>query len=138
MGFQASRTPNNAFVPYIVCLSTAARSGGGLSRAKAQACALPPFGRVARLIVRGPEPEAARNYLNLVADALRKEASPEVRLMGPAEAPIAKIRDLHRFHLQIRASSPAPLHDAIRAVLPQFPVPGELELAIDIDPISVL
>ena len=103
-----------------------------------EACALPPFGRVARLIVRGPEPEAARNYLNLVADALRKEASPEVRLMGPAEAPIAKIRDLHRFHLQIRASSPAPLHDAIRAVLPQFPVPGELELAIDIDPISVL
>ena len=101
-------------------------------------CSLPPYGRVARLIVKGPEPAAARAFLESLAQAIREEAPVEVRLLGPAEAPIAKIRNLHRFHLQIRASSPAPLHSAIRSILPRFSIPADLDLAIDIDPVSVL
>jgi primosomal protein N' (replication factor Y) len=103
-----------------------------------QAHALPPFGRVARLIVRGADPKPTKSFLEGMAQTLRQAAGPELRILGPAEAPIAKIRNLHRFHLQIRAAASGPLHELLRNVLPRSPAPHGVELAVDIDPVSML
>ena len=61
-----------------------------------------------------------------------------MRLLGPAPAPVVKIRNLYRFHLQLRAPSPKPLQDLLQAVLPGLHPPGGVELAVDIDPVSLL
>jgi primosomal protein N' (replication factor Y) len=99
---------------------------------------VPPFGRLVRLIARGPDEKAVVEYLGGVAAALRAQAPAEVRMLGPAPAPVEKIKNLFRFHLRLFAPSPRPLHDLLRAVLPGLPAPAPVELAVDVDPISML
>ncbi len=98
---------------------------------------LPPFGRMARLVARGPDAAAVADYLHAVAGALEGPAvASGVRLLGPAPAPVVKIKNLYRFHLQLRAPGPGPLHALLRLELPT--APAGVELAVDVDPVSLL
>jgi primosomal protein N' (replication factor Y) len=99
---------------------------------------VPPFGRLVRLIARGPEESAVYAYLREMADALRTAADPSVRVLGPAPAPILKIRNLYRFHIQLRCPGPRPLQHLARAVPATIAAPRGVELAIDVDPIHML
>jgi primosomal protein N' (replication factor Y) len=99
---------------------------------------VPPFGRLVRLIVRGADESASLHYLQALSAALAAEAPPTVKLLGPAPAPVVKIRNLFRFHLQLRAPSPKPLQDLLKSVIPQHPAPHGVELAVDVDPVSLL
>ncbi|WP_435020493.1 replication restart helicase PriA [Tundrisphaera sp. TA3] len=103
-----------------------------------QKAGLPPFGRMVRLIARGADARAVRIYLETLADALRAEAPSVVHMTTPFAAPVEKIRDLYRFHLRLRCPSPRPLQDLIHAVLPQYPPPSGVELAVDVDPVSMM
>jgi primosomal protein N' (replication factor Y) (superfamily II helicase) len=99
---------------------------------------MPPFGRLVRLIARGADEPAVRDYMDRLAEALKAAAPEAVRLHGPSPAPVLKIRNLYRYHLRLRCASPRPLqallHDAEAALAP----PAGVELAIDVDPISLL
>jgi primosomal protein N' (replication factor Y) len=99
---------------------------------------VPPFGRLVRIIARGRDEEATRQYLEVLAAALKAEAPADVRLLGPAPAPVLKIRHLFRFHLQLRSPSAKRLQALLHAVPPQHPAPSGVELAIDVDPVSML
>jgi primosomal protein N' (replication factor Y) len=99
---------------------------------------MPPFGRLVRLIARGADEPAVRDYMDHLAGALKSSAPAQVHLHGPSPAPVLKIRNLYRYHLRLRCASPRPLqallHDAASAMGP----PAGVELAIDVDPISLL
>lgn len=99
---------------------------------------LPPFGRLVRIMARGPDELIVRQYLEALSDALRAAAPPGVRLVGPAPAPVLKIRNLFRYHLRMHAATPRPLQDLLHNVPPTIPVPNGVELAIDVDPVSML
>ena len=99
---------------------------------------VPPFGRLVRLIARGPEESAVYAYLKEMADAFRRAAEPSVRVLGPAPAPILKIRNLYRFHIQLRCPVPRPLQVLARTVPQMIRTPQGIELAIDVDPIHML
>jgi primosomal protein N' (replication factor Y) len=99
---------------------------------------LPPFGRLVRVVARGPDEPQVRDYMDRLADALRAAAGPSVRLLGPAPAPVLKIRNLYRYHLRMLAPGPKPLQDLLHAVPPGVPAPPGIELAIDVDPVSML
>jgi primosomal protein N' (replication factor Y) len=99
---------------------------------------VPPYGRLVRIIARGRDEDATRQHLDDLAEALRAEAPPGVRLLGPAPAPVLKIRHLYRFHLQLRSASAKPLQALLHAVPPRYPAPSGVELAIDVDPVSML
>ncbi len=98
---------------------------------------VPPYGRIVRLIARGEDLLAIRRHLDDLASAFR-DAAPSVRILGPAPAPVEKIKDLYRLHLQLRAPTPRPLQEALQAVLPGHPAPRGVELAVDVDPMSML
>jgi primosomal protein N' (replication factor Y) len=99
---------------------------------------VPPFGRLVRLIARGPEESAVHAYLKDLAAAFRQAADPSVRILGPAPAPILKIRNLYRFHLQLRCPNPRPLQALAHSVPGCIPTPHGIELAVDVDPIQML
>lgn len=99
---------------------------------------VPPFGRLVRLIARGRDEAVTRQYLDDLADALKAEAPKDVRLLGPAPAPVLKIRHLFRFHLQLRSPRAKVLQTLLHAVPPRHPTPPGVELAIDVDPVSML
>ncbi len=103
-----------------------------------QKLGLPPFGRLVRLIARGPDAMAVKAYLEAVHQALMEARPSVVAITAVVPAPVEKIRNLYRFHLRMRCPSPKPLQDLLRAIPPQFPPPSGIELAIDVDPINLL
>jgi primosomal protein N' (replication factor Y) (superfamily II helicase) len=99
---------------------------------------LPPYGRLARLIARGPDEGEVKRFLDGLSAVLRAQAPPEVRFSGPAAAPVSRIKDLFRFHLRLQAPTARPIQELLHAVLPTVKPPGEVELAVDVDPVSLL
>jgi primosomal protein N' (replication factor Y) len=107
----------------------------------------PPVQRLARLIVRSKDEQAAGDYAERLAAAFRpaleklqREASQpsDLRLLGPAEAPVFRLKGYYRFHFQLQSSSSAFLHQVLRAVVPTVRLPKDVELTIDIDPQDML
>jgi len=115
---------------------------------------LPPFGRLAALIVSGKDSASAEAYARALAraayalppsdgwmltpaGALPKDN--ELNLLGPAEAPIAVIRGRHRFRLLAKAPRAADLQGFLRAWLASGPPEkGGVRIAVDVDPQSFL
>jgi primosomal protein N' (replication factor Y) len=110
-----------------------------------QAHKYPPFERMARLIVRSKEEKAGNDYADRLAAAFRIElerrkaaSEPTLRLLGPAEAPVFRLKGYYRFHFQLHSASSAVLHQVLRAVLPTVRVGSGVELTVDIDPQDML
>jgi len=97
----------------------------------------PPFGRLASLVVSGPDKHATQAF----ARALARAAPPleEVHVLGPAEAPLSLVRGRHRLRLLVRAPRGFDLSAYLRAWLAAAPKPkGSIKLDIDVDPQSFL
>ena len=98
---------------------------------------LPPFGRLAGIVVSAADRGSAENHARAIARAA--PASQDIRLLGPAEAPIAVLRGRHRFRLLIQAHSSAALHAWLHDWLGKAPkARGSVRVSIDIDPMSFL
>jgi primosomal protein N' (replication factor Y) len=99
----------------------------------------PPYGSMIRLVVRGPAEETARAVTEQLATGLREISDPsEVRVMGPAAAAIAKLRDQFRFQIQVQAESMPPLHDVVTRATAKLKLPDKVYLAVDVDPWDML
>jgi primosomal protein N' (replication factor Y) len=98
---------------------------------------LPPFGRLASLIVSAAKaPDAEGHARKLAAAAPRGD---EVRILGPAEAPLSLIRGRHRYRLLARSARGFDLSAYVRRWLAAAPKPrGSLQVTADIDPQSFL
>ncbi|MFV0383820.1 primosomal protein N' [Paracoccus sp. (in: a-proteobacteria)] len=103
-----------------------------------QAAAMPPFGRLAGIILSHPDLAVVADFARHLAAhaAPLREAGAE--LWGPAPAPIARIRGRHRMRMLIHAPRQAPLQVAITDWLAPHKPPVNLRLAVDIDPQSFL
>ena len=97
--------------------------------------ALPPFGRLAALIVSAETRHAAEEH----ARALRRAApaASGIEVLGPAEAPLALIRGRYRYRLLVRGDLRANLQAYIRSMREAAgPERGTVRVAVDIDPQS--
>ena len=103
--------------------------------AQREAAGLPPFGRLAALIVSANDRAPAETHARALARAA--EPPPGFTILGPAEAPLAVIRGRHRFRLLVKTERSAPLQTYIRDWIARAPKPtGSLRVSIDIDPQS--
>ena len=81
----------------------------------------PPFGRLAGMVITANERHAAEAYGRaLVACAPKDE---HVRVLGPAEAPIAVVRGRHRFRLLVKSPRAFDLSGYLRDWLAAAPKP---------------
>lgn len=97
--------------------------------------ALPPFGRLASVVVSSPDKRQAELYARALAQIFPE--TPGIRLLGPAEPPLALIRGRHRMRLIIKAPRATDLSGFIRGWLANAPkAPGSLQVQIDVDPVS--
>ncbi|TYC79978.1 primosomal protein N' [Stappia sp. BW2] len=98
-----------------------------------RAAGLPPFGRLAAVIVSGPD----RTFAEGFSRALARAAPPDqaVTLLGPAEAALAMVRGRYRFRLLAMAPRQYDLQAYLRHWLSTGPKPTKgLRLQVDIDP----
>ena len=102
-----------------------------------QAALLPPFGRLAALVVAARHKEMAEAYAREVAR--RAPEAKSIEVLGPAEAPIAVIRGRHRWRLLVKAPREQDIQAYIREWVARLPVvKGDITLSVDIDPYSFL
>jgi len=115
---------------------------------------LPPFGRLAAVIVSGVDrggAEAHARALARTAHAMPQgkgwRLAPiggtiedgEILLLGPAEAPIALLRGRHRFRLAVKAPRGVDLQGFLRALLAAAPpARGGVRVTVDVDPQSFM
>ena len=102
-----------------------------------EAAGLPPFGRLAALIVSGADRAAAEAH----GQALARAAEPPdgVMVLGPAEAPLALVRGRYRFRLLVKTERNVDLQSYLRDWLARGPkVRGNVRVAVDVDPQSFL
>jgi primosomal protein N' (replication factor Y) len=94
---------------------------------------LPPFGRLAAVVVSGPDKIFAEGFSRaLVRSAPQDQA---VTLLGPAEAALAMVRGRYRYRLLAMAPRQFDLQSFLRVWLANGPKPSKgLRVQVDIDP----
>ena len=99
--------------------------------------ALPPFGRLAAIVVSaGSKPEAETHARGLRRAAPR---APDIAVLGPAEAPLTLVAGRHRFRLLVHGERRSDMQAYVRRMLADGPkVRGSVHVQVDIDPQSFL
>jgi len=100
--------------------------------------AMPPYGRLAGIIITANDPQLAFDIGNHLARSARPLQAIGAEVWGPAPAPIARIEGRHRVRLLIKASRRAPLQAALTDWLKGLKLPANTRVAVDIDPQSFL
>ncbi|MEF2072096.1 primosomal protein N' [Consotaella aegiceratis] len=98
---------------------------------------LPPFGRLASIIVSALSRKEAEDH----ARALRRAApqAESIEVLGPAEAPLSLLRGRHRFRLLCQGTRRASMQAFLRRTIEAAPRPrGSVQVQIDVDPQSFL
>jgi primosomal protein N' (replication factor Y) len=95
----------------------------------------PPFGRLASLLVSGADRHATEAHARKIAAV--SPIHDQVRVLGPAEAPLAVVRGRHRFRLLVKSPRNFDLSAYLREWLAAAPKSkGTLKLEVDVDPQS--
>ncbi|MGE5193273.1 MAG: primosomal protein N', partial [Deltaproteobacteria bacterium] len=100
----------------------------------------PPFEHLVRVILRGPDEKGtlaeARRMADLVRDAIAARSLP-VRILGPAPAPVARLKGNYRFHFQLSTAAIEHVQQLWRAVGETLRPAGKIEFAVDVDPVNM-
>jgi primosomal protein N' (replication factor Y) len=105
--------------------------------AERERAALPPFGRLAGIIISA----ATRTDAEAHARGLRRVApeSSDIHVLGPAEAPLALVGGRHRFRLLVHGDRRSDMQAFVRELFAAGPKPrGSVRVQVDIDPQSFL
>jgi primosomal protein N' (replication factor Y) len=97
---------------------------------------LPPFGRLAAVIVSGTDPVVLEDYVRALAAAAPNAEGVEV--FGPADAPLALVRGRRRKRLLVRADRSVDLQAFLSAWRARVKVPSSVRAVFDVDPYSFL
>ncbi|MBF9029225.1 primosomal protein N' [Rhodobacterales bacterium HKCCE3408] len=104
--------------------------------AEREAMGMPPYGRLAGIVISAPDPAPAFD----LGMALARGDGPLRRIgaqvFGPAPAPIARVRGRHRVRMLVKAPKGAALQGAIADWLAPVKLASGLRLSVDIDPQS--
>ena len=101
-----------------------------------QQAGMPPYGRLAGVILSGPDVAAVFDAGNQLARNDRALRDVGAQVFGPAPAPIARVRGRHRVRLLVKADKNVALQRALSIWVSQIKLKGDLRLAVDIDPQS--
>jgi primosomal protein N' (replication factor Y) len=105
-----------------------------------QALLAPPCRQFTRIIVRGQDAEAVREEARRIARLCTESAAShkfDVRLLGPAPAPVSRIKGQHRFHVLLAAPQGDAVRTVWREVASQLSAREDVEWTVDVDPINL-
>jgi primosomal protein N' (replication factor Y) len=104
--------------------------------AEREASGLPPFGRLAAVILSSANPEALEAYSRQLAAAAPNSQGVEV--YGPADAPLALVRGRRRKRFLVRADRNVDIQAYLSTWRARARPPGSVRVAVDVDPYSFL
>lgn len=95
---------------------------------------LPPFTKYAAIIISGKNKKKTEN----IAKLFRKTCPKNIKIFGPAPAPIFMIRGKVRWRILLKSNHKNALNSEISTWISQLKIPPDIKITIDIDPITFL
>jgi primosomal protein N' (replication factor Y) len=95
---------------------------------------------MARVILRSLDEKLVAAESKRIVQAIReiiKEKGIPVRVLGPAPAPITRLRKYYRYHFQMTSEEIATIQELWRHCVPLLKVASDVELTIDVDPVDL-
>ena len=96
----------------------------------------PPFSALANILIRSDELDDALKYSGWIGHWFKDNQPPAVKVMGPAPAPIVRLKRDYRYHFILKSESREKMNGAIRAML-AFTVQKKIprtNVVVDVDP----
>jgi primosomal protein N' (replication factor Y) (superfamily II helicase) len=98
----------------------------------------PPCGRLARVVVSGAELAAVKAAAGLLADAARGIAPDSVTVLGPAPAPLARVKNSYRWHVVLKGFAGSDLPALLSASIGEATIGRDVAIAPDVDPMDMM
>ncbi len=100
----------------------------------------PPHGVLANIIIQSPRLEEAAGWATSLGRHFASMSLENVRVLGPASAPIMRIKRIYRFHILLKATQRQALARTLRAALSHAEEVGipRRNLVIDVDAVSLM
>jgi primosomal protein N' (replication factor Y) len=98
--------------------------------------AMPPFGRLAAIVVSAEDASEAESVGRRIGNAAPKVEG--MAVFGPAPAPLAMLRGRHRQRLLVHAERVLDVQDVIRDWLGEVEWSSKVRVSVDVDPYSFL
>ncbi len=100
----------------------------------------PPFGVLANVLVQSQKLEEAAGWAAVLGKWLQKAAPEGVRVLGPCSAPIARIKNVYRFHMILKSASHKALNATLRGMLEHAADAGvpRRNLIVDVDALRLM
>jgi primosomal protein N' (replication factor Y) (superfamily II helicase) len=103
-----------------------------------QALGYPPAKKLMLVRVSHPDRGATSRLASRVAEALRRQGKGRITLLGPAESPLARLRNRFRWQMLIKASRIGDLQSIALTVQQRIRVPTGAKILFDVDPQDML
>ncbi len=95
---------------------------------------MPPFGKLAAVIVSGPNPGDTERAAQWLGQSAFNDAN--ITTLGPAPAPIFMLRNKYRYRLLLKTARNIPIQSVLRQWLAKVKVPSSVRVEVDVDPYS--
>jgi primosomal protein N' (replication factor Y) len=101
---------------------------------------LPPFGRLASLIIQSTNINILEDFVKILSSKIPKFHKDKGRIdvLGPAPAPIAKLRGFYRYRFLIKGKGDVRVQSFIKEWLLNVKATKAIRIKIDIDPYNFL
>jgi primosomal protein N' (replication factor Y) (superfamily II helicase) len=100
----------------------------------------PPYLRLINLKISGTREAEVQRVAGLIAELCRSWPEKGIEVLGPAPAPIDRIRDRYRWQVLLKGRQSSQLHAMCRKVLENQSsfARGDIRIAVDVDPESMM
>jgi primosomal protein N' (replication factor Y) len=98
----------------------------------------PPFSKLIRIILSFKTKDAAGKIVKSISNRIKKIGVRDIELLGPAPAPIEKIRGRWRWHIIVKGVNSKTLRQTAAHVLGKVGKIKEVKIDIDVDPINLM
>jgi primosomal protein N' (replication factor Y) (superfamily II helicase) len=103
-----------------------------------QALRYPPSGRLARIVLTGPDNNAVRRSAESVAASMRAVSADAVSVLGPSPAPLARVKDAFRWHVLLKAAETFDIASVVWSGLEASTIQSGVSVAPDVDPMDMM
>jgi primosomal protein N' (replication factor Y) (superfamily II helicase) len=100
----------------------------------------PPFAVLANVVIQSEKLEEATAWAGTLGRWFQKARLDKVRVLGPAAAPIVKLKRIYRFHFVLKAERRQTLGETLRSMLAYAETQGiaRRNLVVDVDAVHLM
>jgi primosomal protein N' (replication factor Y) len=98
----------------------------------------PPFSKLVRIVLSFRNKESAVKIMKGVSDRIKKIKAADIEILGPAPAPIEKIKNYWRWHLILKGKNAKSLRNTASKIIELIKDIRDIKVDVDVEPLNLL